>query len=96
MEQTVRGFPTIKPFGYPNATYPRVVVQQDVRHVDGRVVVEKGATGIRVAVDRGFVQVLFDEGQSCIIEPDGANALIRMVPVTAVKTEFPVGSGKFC
>lgn len=82
------GFPTTKPYGYPNASYPRVQVTQDVLRCDGALKVAQGAKGIVVANDRGFLTVLFEEGQDLHIEVSGCGRLMSQVPSLSVR-EIP-------
>lgn len=95
MEMTLKGYPTVKPFGYPNPSYPRVIVQNDVHHTDGSLLVAKGATGIRVGSCEGSISVLFHEGQDCFISPQGDGLLLHRIPAVCVQSEFPAGSGRF-
>lgn len=61
--------------------YVRVSIDRDLYFVGGRLKVEAGAVGIIVGRDRGWVDVLFDDGPA-YVELSGCNQRLQSVPVS--------------
>lgn len=62
----------------------QIVVTSDVRSCNGDLRVEEGAVGTIRGYDRGYVYVVFDEGQTPYVKPDGSGRLSQKVPCLQV------------
>lgn len=60
--------------------FNRIIVTADVRSANGVLRVEKGAVGTIRSRNQGYVGVVFDEGQTVYIEPDGGGRLSLDIP----------------
>lgn len=66
--------------------YNRVVVTQQIKHTDGRLLVEKGAKGTIVSSDQGLVHILFDD-DGVFVELSGCKQRLQRVPFIYTATE---------
>lgn len=63
----------------------RIVVTENICYPSGKLKVEKGAVGTISSRNLGDVGVVFDEGQSVFIEPDGGGRLNQQIPFRATR-----------
>lgn len=71
--------------------FNRIAVIEDICYPNGKLKVEKGAVGTISSRNQGDVSVVFDEGQSAFIEPDGGGRLNQQIPFRATR---PAGAAK--
>ena len=64
-----------------NTDFSRVIVTQDIRHVDGNLKVGKGAIGSVKSSFNGDAGILFDGGQKAHVELSGCRQLFQLVPL---------------
>lgn len=60
--------------------YDRITTTKDVHHTDGRLLVQKGATGFISSRHCGDVYVLFDADQAAYVELTGCGQPLQRVP----------------
>lgn len=60
--------------------FNRIIVTTDIHSASGALRVQAGAVGTIWSRNQGFVGVVFDEGQTAYVEPDGGGRLSQEVP----------------
>jgi len=59
----------------------RIEVTRDIHHANGDLRVAQGATGRVSSDDRGYLGIVFDEGQEAFVARDGSGRLIQSIPL---------------
>lgn len=58
----------------------RIITTHNIHHTDGRLLVQKRATGVVSSRHGGDVNVLFDPGQPAYVELTGCGQPLQRVP----------------